>query len=78
MNSDRGCRQHHCPRRPGRHPTPVRASNDVALPRNIQAIEEIPIYARANGYLRRRLVDIGDRVRAGQLLAQIESPDLDQ
>ena len=42
------------------------ATTDVVLPSNIQAIEETPIYARANGYLRRRLVDIGDRVRGGQ------------
>jgi RND family efflux transporter MFP subunit len=54
------------------------AATDVMLPGNIQAIEETPIYARANGYLRRRLVDIGDRVRAGQLLAEIETPELDQ
>jgi len=53
-------------------------ATDVVLPGNIQAIEETPIYARANGYLRRRLVDIGDRVRAGQLLAEIETPELDQ
>jgi RND family efflux transporter MFP subunit len=50
----------------------------VVLPGNIQAIEETPIYARANGYLRRRLVDIGDQVRGGQLLAEIETPELDQ
>jgi membrane fusion protein, multidrug efflux system len=54
------------------------AAADVVLPGNIHAIEETPIYARANGYLRRRLVDIGDRVRAGQLLAEIETPELDQ
>jgi RND family efflux transporter MFP subunit len=54
------------------------ATTGVVLPGNIQAIEETPIYARANGYLRRRLVDIGDRVRAGQLLAEIETPELDQ
>jgi multidrug efflux pump subunit AcrA (membrane-fusion protein) len=50
----------------------------MVLPGSIQAIEETPIYARANGYLRRRLVDIGDRVHAGQLLAEIETPELDQ
>ena len=54
------------------------AATDVVLPGNIQAIEEAPIYAPANGFLRRRLVDIGDRVRAGQLLAEIETPELDQ
>jgi RND family efflux transporter MFP subunit len=51
---------------------------DTTLPGSIQAIDETPIYARADGYLTRRLVDIGDRVRAGQLLAEIESPELDQ
>jgi RND family efflux transporter MFP subunit len=50
----------------------------VVLPGNIQAIEETPIYARANGYVRRRLADIGDPVRGGQLLAEIETPELDQ
>jgi len=57
-----------------------RSSTDAAttLPGNIQAIEETPIYARADGYVRRRLVDIGDHVRPGQLLAEIETPELDQ
>ena len=59
-------------------PRPAAAATDVVLPGSIQAIEETPIYARANGYLRRRLVDIGDRVRTGQLLAEIETPELDQ
>lgn len=54
------------------------AATDVVLPGSIQAIEETPIYARANGYLRQRLVDIGDHVRNGQLLAEIETPELDQ
>jgi RND family efflux transporter MFP subunit len=53
-------------------------ATDAVLPGNIQAIEEAPMYARANGYLRRRLVDIGDHVRGGQLLAEIETPELDQ
>ena len=39
---------------------------------------EAPILARTDGYLRRRLVDIGDRVIAGQPLAEIEAPELDQ
>jgi RND family efflux transporter MFP subunit len=58
----------------------LRSSTDAAttLPGNIQAIEETPIYARADGYVRRRLVDIGDRVRPGQLLAEIQTPELDQ
>jgi RND family efflux transporter MFP subunit len=54
------------------------ASTDLLLPGNIQAIDETTIYARADGYLRRRLVDIGDRVEERQLLAEIETPELDQ
>ena len=54
------------------------ASSAASLPGTIQAMEETPIYARADGYLKRRLADMGDRVRAGQLLAEIETPELDQ
>jgi len=50
----------------------------LLLPGNIQAVTEAPILARSEGYLKRRLVDIGDRVTAGELLAEIEAPDLDQ
>ncbi len=60
--------------------TPKRsaASSEVLLPGNIQAVQEAAIFARTNGYVHRRLVDIGDRVTAGQLLAEIESPEVDQ
>lgn len=60
--------------------TPERASStsDLTLPGTVEAITETPIYARTNGYLRRRFVDIGDRVGRGQLLAEIESPEVDQ
>lgn len=51
---------------------------DLQLPGNIQAIAEAPILARANGYIKRRMVDIGDRVSAGQPLAEIEAPEVDQ
>src|SRR6266481_6057509 len=51
---------------------------DLVLPSNIQAIEEATIYARTNGYVRERYVDIGDRVAAGKALAQIDTPELDQ
>jgi RND family efflux transporter MFP subunit len=51
---------------------------DLVLPGNIQAVTEAPILARADGYVKRRMVDIGDRVTAGQLLAEVEAPDLDQ
>ena len=52
--------------------------NDIQLPGTMQAITEAPILARADGYLKRRLVDIGDRVVAGQVLAEIDAPELDQ
>ncbi len=58
----------------------VRRSRDrsvIELPGNIEAITEAPILARADGYLARRMVDIGDHVRAGQVLAAIEAPELD-
>jgi RND family efflux transporter MFP subunit len=58
----------------------VRRSLDkstIELPGNIQAITEAPILARADGYLVRRMVDIGDRVRTGQPLAEIEAPEVD-
>jgi RND family efflux transporter MFP subunit len=48
----------------------------LQLPGNIQPITEAPILARASGYVERRLVDIGDRVKAGQPLAEIDAPEL--
>jgi RND family efflux transporter MFP subunit len=53
-------------------------STQLTLPGNITPITEAYIYARAAGYLKRRYVDIGDRVQTGQKLADIEAPDLDQ
>src|SRR5437588_11860 len=50
----------------------------LELPGSIQAITEAPILARADGYIQRRLVDIGDRVKAGQTLAEIDAPEMDQ
>jgi RND family efflux transporter MFP subunit len=60
--------------------TPRRADgpSDLTLPSSIQAIEETAIYARTNGYVRDRYVDIGDHVAAGRALAQIDTPELDQ
>src|SRR5581483_9920460 len=54
------------------------ASNGIDLPGDMQALVESPIFARANGYLKSRRVDIGDRVQTGQLMAEIETPELDQ
>jgi RND family efflux transporter MFP subunit len=59
------------------HPTPP-AGADWSLPGTTQAIQDAIIYARVSGYLSKRYVDIGDRVKAGQLLGEIHSPELDQ
>ncbi len=54
------------------------ANTELVLPGNTMPLTEACIYARASGYVRRRYADIGDRVRQGQLLAEIEAPELDQ
>jgi RND family efflux transporter MFP subunit len=59
-------------------PTSQSEDSELILPGNIQANYEAPIYARTSGYLKRWLVDIGTPVKAGQLLAEIESPEIDQ
>ncbi len=51
---------------------------ELSLPGNIQAVAETAVLARADGYIKKRYVDIGDRVKAGQLLAELEAPELDQ
>ncbi len=53
-------------------------AEEVVLPGNIQAFMDAPIYARTNGYLRHWYFDIGAHVRKGQLLADIESPEVDR
>ena len=59
-------------------PTPGSAGSGLTLPAEIRPWQEASIYARANGYLKTWLVDIGAHVQAGQVLAEIETPDLDQ
>ncbi len=54
------------------------ARGELTVPATTASLMEAYIYARANGYLSKRFVDIGDRVRRGQLLALIDAPDLDQ
>src|SRR5262245_12951740 len=54
------------------------ATSELELPGNIEAIQTTPISARTNGYLCRWYADIGDRVKAGQLLAEIDTPEVDQ
>jgi RND family efflux transporter MFP subunit len=52
--------------------------SELTLPGNIQAVTEAPVLARASGYIRKRYVDIGDHVKAGQLLAEVDAPEVDQ
>jgi len=54
------------------------ATSDLVLPGSIESLHESPIYARTAGYVERWTTDIGARVSAGQLLAQIQSPEIDQ
>ena len=51
---------------------------DIVLPVSLYAMQETTIYARTNGYLKRWQVDIGDQVKAGQVLAEIEAPEVDR
>ena len=54
------------------------SQTSLVLPGSIEAVTEAPVLARASGYIVKRLADIGDRVAAGQVLARIEAPELDQ
>jgi RND family efflux transporter MFP subunit len=60
--------------------TPKLGSSDRALklPGSVQPLQETVVYARANGYVRKWLVDIGDHVQDGQLIAELDTPELDQ
>jgi RND family efflux transporter MFP subunit len=60
------------------HPKLGAPQTEIILPGNIQAFTDSPIYARTNGYLKKWYVDIGGRVKQGQLLADIETPEVDQ
>src|SRR5271170_2270390 len=54
------------------------ASSQLVLPGTVQAYYEAPIYARTNGYLKTWYTDIGTNVKKGQVLAEIETPEVDQ
>jgi RND family efflux transporter MFP subunit len=60
------------------HPQGSSVSDEIALPGNTQAFMDTPIYSRTSGYLKSWYFDIGAHVRKGQLMAQIETPELDQ
>ncbi len=59
------------------HPKLGGADEEVVLPGNIQAFTDSPIYARTTGYLKKWYIDIGTHVKAGDLLAEIDAPELD-
>jgi len=54
------------------------ASEDITLPGTVQAYTDAAIFARTSGYLKKRYADIGSHVKAGQMLAEIDTPELDQ
>jgi len=60
------------------HPLSARLSPELSLPGNAQAYVETPIYSRTDGYLKSWYFDIGARVKTGQLMAVIETPELDE
>jgi len=59
-------------------PTPGKTAAGLILPAEAKPLVEAPIYARTSGYLKRYLVDIGSQVKAGDLLAEIDTPELNQ
>jgi RND family efflux transporter MFP subunit len=60
------------------HPLSAAPTQEVVLPGSTQAFVDSPIYARTSGYLKRWYFDIGARVKEGDLLAEIETPEIDQ
>lgn len=59
-------------------PKAMAANDELALPGNLQAFEESPVFARTSGYLLRWYEDIGSHVQKGELLATIDTPEVDQ
>jgi RND family efflux transporter MFP subunit len=60
------------------HPAITGVSSELQLPGNTQAFDDTPIYARTSGYLKKWFVDLGQHVTQGQLMATIETPELDE
>jgi len=60
------------------YPKRAMEGGELTFPGSIQAVQETAIYSRVDGYLKRRLVNIGERVESGQILAEIDTPELDQ
>ena len=60
------------------HATPIGSDSDMVLPGTLRPYVESPIYARTNGYLKKWYKDIGSRVEKGEILAEIDTPEIDQ
>jgi RND family efflux transporter MFP subunit len=60
------------------HPNSGSQADDLVLPGNVEAFTDTPIYSRTNGYLKKWYFDIGEHVHKGDLLAEIETPEIDQ
>ena len=60
------------------HPVVAATTDEITLPGNAQAFLNTPIFSRTSGYLKKWDADIGDHVKKGQLLAEIETPEVDQ
>lgn len=60
------------------HPRGDGNVEELVLPGDVRAWSDAPVYARTSGYLKRWLVDIGTPVKAGQLLAEVDTPEVDQ
>ncbi|MBP7863559.1 efflux RND transporter periplasmic adaptor subunit [bacterium] len=63
------------PERPAVKVTKAPPVQELTLPANIEPIQEIPIYARTDGFLKKRYVNIGDKVKANQILLEVETPE---
>ena len=60
------------------HPKLGAAQQEIVIPGDMQPFADAPIFARTSGYLKKWYADIGANVKAGQLLAEIDSPEVDQ
>jgi RND family efflux transporter MFP subunit len=60
------------------HATPISGESELVLPGDVQSYVDSPIYARTNGYLKKWYKDIGSHVAKGDLLAEIDTPEIDE
>lgn len=60
------------------HATPINSDSEMVLPGTLKPYVESPIYARTNGYLKKWYKDMGSRVEKGEILAEIDTPEIDQ